>query len=102
MQTSTLSPGSTRLATAASMAALPVPEMGRVSSFSVWNRIAQQRLDAVHHRDEGRVEMADDRGHHRLVDAGRHGAGAGPEEEPLGNVEGWLGQVGGGIMVASS
>ena len=34
---STESPGSTKLQTAASMPALPVPDTGMVSGFFVWN-----------------------------------------------------------------
>ena len=61
MQTSTLSPGSTRLSTTASCPAEPVPLIAIVSRFFVRKTCAQHRLQLVHDPQVVRIEMPDRR-----------------------------------------
>ena len=76
----TLVPGSTKLATAASMPALPVPEMARVNGFAVPNTFrSPARISSTTSKKNG-IEMSDHRLSHGLVDAILDHGGSRPVE----------------------
>src|SRR5438552_17181428 len=65
--TAHFSPGSAKFATAASMPALPVPEIGNVISFFCAEDLPQPILDLLDHLETVRIEIADDGFRHSLV-----------------------------------
>src|ERR1035438_5346298 len=105
VRSANFSPGSMKLATAVSMPAVPVQHRhlrhrhrrfhargagagdGDVELVLGGKSVAEQGADLVDHLEEERVEMADHRLPHGLVDAGRDHAGSGSEEKALRRLE---------------
>ena len=77
--TSSFSPGSTKLETAVSMPLDPVPEMASVSVLAVAVGTLQQSANIVGNLEEVRVQIAHQRLGHRFIDAGLDLCGAGAE-----------------------
>ena len=71
------------------MPAVPVPEIGRVSVFVGAEDRAQQPLGLLHQRDEGGVEVADERRGQRAQHARVHVARPGAEEDAGGRGSSW-------------
>ncbi len=85
--TATWSPGSMRLTKQASMPALPVPDTGMVSAFSVWKTSRSNCCVSDIMDEEVRIQMPEGRRSHGPQHSGRHVAGSGAHEDAGGGIE---------------
>ena len=80
----TVSPGSSRLTKHASIPAEPVPLIGNVSVFAVWNTARNRSAISSSTTRKSGIQVAEDRTLERLHHLGIRVRRAGPEQQAIG------------------